>query len=167
MFTLFQIRWKDSGLELKYDESAVDHTVRPKSLKWWKESRLPLKYSNWALIWCTWGGNGPALKWWKASGLELKYDEKTVAYAKDSSTLNWWRNSGLLRYDESAMDTAGALGKFEVLDWWKGSGLALCYSEKAIEDIDHRIRKDTVEWFRKNDLKLRVPPPRPSSYNWN
>jgi len=83
--------WKNSGLELKYDEKCIDeigtdyvkHHVS--LLNWWlkfsKETGLPMKYTEVEIdeIIKKYDSHKlPILMWWKQSGLELKYSQSSV-----------------------------------------------------------------------------------------
>ena len=43
-------------------------------LQWWKDSGLELQYDESVLIGASCGGQIAVLEWWQESGLELRYD---------------------------------------------------------------------------------------------
>ncbi|KAJ3151918.1 hypothetical protein HDU89_001559 [Geranomyces variabilis] len=130
--------WKDeSGKEPVYSPFAF-HTCHIDSLKWWKQSGLPmlcdrtgLRYTLSYPLCLTKRLN--LLEWWRK--------ESTVSFAAEDGdhasevnnldVLNWLKESGELLYTEKAMDCAGST---EVLQWWINNIeiINLKYSEKAI-----------------------------------
>jgi len=83
--------WKNSGLEIKYDERCIDRIDIEDDkryvslLNWWlkfsKETKLPIKYTKVAIdemIQQYSADYIPFLMWWKQSGLELKYSKSSV-----------------------------------------------------------------------------------------
>jgi hypothetical protein len=60
--------WKDSGLELRYTEMALDKCTDPNTLKWWIGSGLDMKYTKEVIKQTT---NVDLLQCWKDSGMEL------------------------------------------------------------------------------------------------
>jgi hypothetical protein len=109
-----------------------------KALVCFKESGVELKYNEEALDYASHHGNVNVLKWWKNSGLELKYSENALDWASLKGHLNvleWWKNSGLkLKYSENALGLASKCNHVEVLEWWLKSNLPLKYSEKALKE---------------------------------
>ena len=77
-------------------------------------------------------GDIETLEFLKNSKLHLKYSEYAInsasMYGKVNS-LEWWKNSGLeLKYTENGMNLASVNKKINVLEWWKKSGLPLKYT---------------------------------------
>ena len=90
--------WKNSGLELKWSEKAMDDAKNIRILNWWKHSGLELKYSQNAM---DHSQNTCILNWWRGSGLELKYSKNILKmHQKEKKIFNWWKKSGLV-YEEA------------------------------------------------------------------
>jgi hypothetical protein len=90
--------WKNSGLELRYDENAMDRASMKNNidvLDWWKNSGLELRYSKKSMDKSSNRGYIRILNWWLTSGIpDLKYDpEKIESYTP--SIKSWWASSGL------------------------------------------------------------------------
>lgn len=134
--------WFDSGLPLKYTNTAMDNASSRgyvKLLQMWKDSGHKLKYSKDSMDSASGNGKTNALQWWVESGLPLKYSESAINSASGYNKINaliWWKNSKLpLKYDEFAMDEASQHCHLHILKWWKNSKLPLKYSENAIDEL--------------------------------
>ena len=159
-------RWKNSGLDLKYSDSAMDDASQNghvNVLEWWKNSDLDLEYSDNAMEWASQNGHVNILEWWKKSDLDLKYGPWAMDWASQNGHVNvleWWKKSDLdLKYDPRAMDRATKNGHINVLEWWKNSDLDLKYTDT---ESGH---KDVMEWWMHSGLDLkyiRKPPLRRS-----
>jgi hypothetical protein len=151
--------WKNSGLELKYDESALYLTSGAghiNVLEWWQNSGLELKYDKDVLNMASRDGKVEVLEWWKKSGLKLKYDESVLNFASVNgsiSVLEWFKNSGLkLKYTSTALNWASEFGKVEVLEWWKNSGLELKYTVNALNKASRNGHGEVLEWWKNSGL---------------
>jgi hypothetical protein len=106
-------------------------------LQWWKESGLEMKYDEHSMDYPSRKNRCNVLQWWKDSGLELKYDYKAIYVASEyghCNVLQWWKDSGLeLKYDSESMSGARRYGHYNVLQWWKDSGLE--YSVYSIQYV--------------------------------
>ncbi|KAJ1545901.1 hypothetical protein HK096_005802 [Nowakowskiella sp. JEL0078] len=84
--------WKCSGLQLKYNEDALDNATSVEVLNWWMSSGLQLRWTHKAMDNAS---DASVLEWWKNSGLELKWTKKAMENASNESIVKWWQNSGL------------------------------------------------------------------------
>jgi hypothetical protein len=122
--------WRDSGLELKYNNSAMDHASAggyTDTLQWWRNSGLELKYSAYAMDQASCYNRVDVLRWWKSSGLELKYSTTAMSWWCDGTeALQWWKDSGLeLKINFKTIISeicCRHVGK-NIHQWWLNSGL--------------------------------------------
>jgi hypothetical protein len=130
-----------------------------KILEWWKNSRLPMNYTDASLRLASRNGHIHVLDWWFKSGLELKYTEQALDEASANGhveVLTWWLKSKLpLKYSERALDDASANGHVEVLTWWLKSKLPLKYSEGALDKASFVGHVDVLDWWLKSGLELK------------
>uniref|UniRef100_A0A6C0E7M7 Ankyrin repeat protein n=1 Tax=viral metagenome TaxID=1070528 RepID=A0A6C0E7M7_9ZZZZ len=127
-------------------------------LKWLKNTCLPLKYGDNALILASGNGHVAVLEWWKNSGLELKYSEQALNRASMEGHINvleWWKNSGLELKYENALNAASHNGHINVLEWWKNSGLELKYDEDALKWASYDGKVAVLEWWKNSGLELK------------
>jgi hypothetical protein len=153
--------WKNSGLPLKYDMSALTEASecgRVNVLEWWLNSGLPLKYDQYALNKASENGHVEVLTWWLNSNLPLKYDKYALHKASMNCHINvleWWKNSGLeLKYDTYALSLASENGHVEVLTWWLNSNLPLEYDVSVLQWVSKNGHVNVLEWFINNNFEV-------------
>lgn len=85
--------WKDSGIDRRYTEQAMNFEMRCDVLQWWKDSGLELKYSERAMHHASLCDAIDVLDWWIHSGLQLRLPEFPCRYSYD--VMKWWTESRL------------------------------------------------------------------------
>jgi hypothetical protein len=73
--------WKQSGLELRWSEKAIDMACRNghvNVLQWWKDSGLAMKYTSLASEWAAQSGHTHVLQWMADNRLQVYCDLQTV-----------------------------------------------------------------------------------------
>ncbi|KAI9364897.1 hypothetical protein DFJ73DRAFT_772517 [Zopfochytrium polystomum] len=146
-----------------YSSNLIDNSAERKDtvryLQKWKDSGLPLKYTENALTRAIDWGRIDVIKWWIASGLDVKYSEWGMDVATiegNIEVLQFMKNSGLpLKYSANGIDRACLKLQIKSLDWWKASGLELKYSHRALDNACRTLFGERIlNWWRDNNLEF-------------
>lgn len=91
------------------------------------------------------------LEWWMESGLEIRYTSNFIDSLCEHgcvSTLNFMFNSGLkMLYTENAIDLASRYGHTEILDCWMESGLKMLYTNKSVDEASYCNHINVLDWW--------------------
>ncbi|KAI9336231.1 hypothetical protein DFJ73DRAFT_646803 [Zopfochytrium polystomum] len=155
----FRLKHTDcESLSRMYTSTAMDNAP-VRTLQWWKDSGIELRYTEYSMNTLTYETDIPELQWWKDSGLELKYSHDSMDGASavgDVAVLQWWYDSGLpLGYSDQAFENASSRGRVEVLEWWRASGLRLEYTHFAMDKASANEQAESLEWWKASGLEMR------------
>ncbi|GAA5888264.1 hypothetical protein JCM5296_000252 [Sporobolomyces johnsonii] len=159
------LEWaKNSSFGLRPDAKitaeAIDEASRHgqvEVLDFWRNSGLPLHYSEAALSSATIMGQLGSLEWWKNSGLPLKIGSVLDFVSKEGTTvcLDWWADSGLpVRYSKAALYTLSKNGNLPLLDWWKNSRFPLAYDKEVLIIATRYGQTKVLDWWLKSGLDI-------------
>jgi hypothetical protein len=128
-------------------------------LNWWKNSKLPIHFSN-NLLHVPHDSCVNILEWWRNTGAKIEcYHESLINHASIDGhieILNWWKNLGIpLKYDPSfILCIASERGHVKVLEWWKKSGLPLDNLEYwgVLDTASENNHINVLEWWKNSDF---------------
>ena len=131
--------WFNSGLEVKYSEKLIDYSTPINIIKLWLEFGLDItiQYCESAIDYPSMDGNFEKLAFWFNSGLKLKYTTEAIDYAASAEVLDFWVKYGPeFSYTDKAIKYASYKCRIDVLDWWARQNIyELKYSEKIIDNL--------------------------------
>lgn len=159
------LEWaKNSLLGLRPDSKttaeAIDEASRHgqvEVLDFWRNSGLPLNYSEAALDSATIKRQLGSLEWWKNSGLPLKIGYVLDFASMEGSTvcLDWWASSGLpVRYSKAALYSLSKNGNVKLLDWWKQSRFNLVYDKEVLINATRYGQTRVLDWWLNSGLDI-------------
>ncbi|GAA5962916.1 hypothetical protein JCM3765_005918 [Sporobolomyces pararoseus] len=159
------LEWaKDSEFGLRPDSKttaeAIDEASRHgqvEVLDFWRNSGLPLNYSEAALDSATIKRQLGSLEWWKNSGLPLKIGYVLDFASMEGSTvcLDWWADSGLpVRYSKAALYSLSKNGNVLLLDWWKQSRFNLVYDKEVLINATRYGQTRVLDWWLNSGLDI-------------
>ncbi|KAH6610643.1 hypothetical protein Trco_000663 [Trichoderma cornu-damae] len=146
-----------------YDTEAMDGASKNghiQILQWWKQSELPLLYTEVSLEQASGNGLISVLDWWRDAAapdhsIALKPGRSLLWAARNgqADVLRWWLASGItIGYDGGVAWTASRWGHAHVLETWrklKGDGNIIFDAEEAIFIATAYRHVGVLEWWRR------------------
>ncbi|KAJ9151365.1 Phosphopantothenoylcysteine decarboxylase [Pleurostoma richardsiae] len=119
-----------SFLEKQYGTEAIDGASRNgyvHVLEWWRQSGLPLKYTEASLEQASAKGHLHVLEWWREASLQdpsivLKPGRALLSAAQwgQLDVIRWWEQSGItVGHEEQVCKMASRWGQVDVLELWR------------------------------------------------
>ncbi|KAB2569049.1 putative phosphopantothenoylcysteine decarboxylase protein [Lasiodiplodia theobromae] len=181
--------WRTSPtfLNKEYTVDAIDGASRAgfvHILEWWRNSGLPMKYSEAALEQASSRGQIEVLEWWKRASMRddghvrTSGDEsepegsvpptrkplrlkpgKAISFATQAgslSTLRWWVTSTIpFSHEDTVAKLASTHGHVDILDFWQLlHGEKMIYDNQVLVGATKMGHRDVLEWWKKSGLRV-------------
>ncbi|MCJ1253446.1 hypothetical protein MMC24_001257 [Lignoscripta atroalba] len=174
-----------SFLTKEYDADAMDGASKAgfvHVLDWWRNSGLPLRYTEASLEQASSKGNIAVLEWWRnaaslypsghqyhvdtgasihsssAAPLRLKIGKSLIFAAQNgqAATLHWWSVSNLpTPHEDSIARIASAFGHVNVLETWKViKGDKMQFDNQVLVGATKNGHVDVLEWWKRSGFRV-------------
>ena len=168
-------RTSPSFLTKEYNNEALDGASRAgfvNVLEWWRNSSLPLKFTEAALEQASSQGHLLVLEWWKSqstivddssanadsSKIRLK-PGKSICYATQNGRADvvaWWVNSGIaFPHEDTVAKLASNHGHVDILQLWhEAKGSKTIFDNQVLVGATKSANVKVLEWWRQSGLKV-------------
>lgn len=135
-------------------------------LEWWRQSGLPLRYTERALESASAEGQIAVLDWWKKTSESSAYYDPTplkigksvllAAQSGKTASLAWWDKSGIpYSHGESVARIASTHGHVPVLAlWYSLKGSKIIFDNQVLVGATKNGHVDVLEWWRRSGLRV-------------
>jgi len=167
--------WMKRGFEIIYTADAFEGACSDSNgynvIKWWLESRLPLKYDKNRLI-------NTIIQYSKVPIMILllnnglctlddvaQYDSRSVdciCICGHTQMLDWlWQSRIEIKYSDETINTASREGRTDILDWFLNHGFEFKYTAKAFDKAMDYGKINVLDWWLRHrdilELKYTTP----------
>lgn len=146
-----------------YDIEAVDGASKHGHVRvldwWWRQSGLPLRYTEAALEQASGRGHLLVLEWWRNAAAQdeniVLRPGRSILWATQygqANVLKWWETSGIpIAHGDAVTKMASRWGQVDVLETWrrlKGDGNLIFDADVLITATGHQ-HVGVLEWWRR------------------